>query len=528
MRILLVEPQYRKARAKQPGSPPPKPGAPRDDNTLWYPPLGLMKLSRFHKMRHHDVKFVSGCDPSLFEETGLFGPGKRWDRVYITTLFTYHFDKIVETINFYKEALGGTTSRVFVGGIMASLMPKAIFEATGVQPKCGVLTSPEQIGLSGSDNIDRLPPDYSPDLLDPTKYAINDTYHGYATRGCKNKCPWCGVPMLEPEYVPYIDIKPMIYALREEHGDKATLKLMDNNVLNSDQLEQIVDDLLELGYGRGKLTEKTKKQRVVDFNQGLDATHITDRTMRLLAKLHIKPMRIAFDRLAEKKDYVRALRLAKEHGVTEFSNYMLYNFKDTPHDLYERLIVNIELNEEWVRAIPGRMAGKIYSYPMRYAPIQEEKGDRANRKRDAVRNVKTESHDWLKEPVWTRRFIRNIEIMKGAAHGAISPTPTLARRTLGETFEEFVANLYMPEELLRNRNQHEKKVYPHEPRRKPGSGKVEEFRAFVQGLLAKQDGRFRTFHEAATSNSSHTIKEALKTIEDKEIHKWLKLYLRRR
>ena len=214
MRILLVEPQYRKTRAKQPGSPPPKPGAPRDDSTLWYPPLGLMKLSRFHKMRHHDVKFVSGCDPSLFEETGLFGPGKRWDRVYITTLFTYHFDKIVETINFYKEALGGTTSRVFVGGIMASLMPKAIFEATGVQPKCGVLRSPEQIGLSGSDDIDRLPPDYSPDLLDPTKYAINDTYYGYATRGCKNRCPWCGVPMLEPEYVPYIDIKPMIYALR--------------------------------------------------------------------------------------------------------------------------------------------------------------------------------------------------------------------------------------------------------------------------------------------------------------------------
>ena len=222
--------------------------------------------------------------------------------------------------------------------------------------KQGTLTSPRQIDLSGSENIDLLPPDY--ELLDPAKYAINDTYYGYTTRGCTNRCPWCGVPTLEPQYVPYIDIEPAIRTLRGEHGDKAMLKLMDNNILASPQLERIVDSVADLGYGRGQITEKTKKRRVVDFNQGLDASQFTETVVHLLAKLNVKPMRVAFDRLAEKREDIRALELAHDEGVVEFSNYMLYNFHDTPRELYDRLIVNIDLNEKWIRNMPGMLLGK--------------------------------------------------------------------------------------------------------------------------------------------------------------------------
>jgi hypothetical protein len=378
----------------------------------------------------------------------------------------------------------------------------------------------------GDVDIDLLPPDY--DLLDSRLYGIRNTYYAYTTRGCINKCPWCGVHRLEPEFVPYIDIKPMIRSLREQYGDKASLCLMDNNVLASPQLNQIVDDLEELGYGRGQFTEtEPRKQRVIDFNQGLDATHVSEKNMRLLARLNIKPMRIAFDRVQEKNQYLRAIETAYKHGVRKFSNYMLYNFEDTPLDLYERLVVNIELNERFAAEGKDGIAGQIYSYPMRYAPIDDKTGEGDNRSRDAINGCTGQTHNWLIEPVWTKRFMRNIEIMKGAAHGAVSPTPTLARRTIGSTPQEFIANLYMPEELLRNRNDHEKRVYAHEPKRKPGSGKVEEFRRFVLGLLRRQDERFWAFHNAVTTNTAESIKRTLAVVDDREMEKWLRMYLRK-
>jgi hypothetical protein len=303
---------------------------------------------------------------------------------------------------------------------------------------------------------------------------------------------------------------------------------MDNNVLASPRLQHIVEDLLSLGYGRGQYTKThPQKQRVIDFNQGLDASFVNTQTMELLAKLNIRPMRIAFDRVAEREQYERAVGLAHSHGVQEFSNYMLYNFKDTPRDLYERLVANIELNERWVKGEPGRTSGKIYSYPMRYAPIHDGTGNGDNRLRERVMGEAGRKRRWLKDPVWTPRFVRSIEIMKGAAYGAISPTPTLARRTLGHSFEEFVANLYMPEELLRNRNRHEKKVHPGEPRRKAGSGKVEEFREFMIGLLRTQDERFWSFHDAVIQNLAKAIRECLGDTTDHELRKWLRLYLKK-
>ena len=317
-----------------------------DDESLWYPPIGLLKLATFHRNRGDEVRFVIGCDKTVFSEADLYSDAKLWDRIYITTLFTFDWKNIINTINFYKDAVGGSVHKIYVGGIMASLMPNDIYEETGIQPIKGVLDSPQKIGLDGNDNIDLLPLDYS--ILDNRIYAINDTYYAYTTRGCKNKCKWCGVSDIEPDYFDYIDIKPMIQQMRARYGDKSRLKLMDNNVLISKRLKDIVNDLVELGYGRGKTTETTPpRTRVIDFNQGLEATGITNSKASLLEKLHIKPMRIAFDKLSYEKHYTKAIRTARQHGFKEFSNYMLYNENDTPRELYDRLIINIRLNSEW-------------------------------------------------------------------------------------------------------------------------------------------------------------------------------------
>ena len=50
-----------------------------------------------------------------------------------------------------------------------------------------------------------------------------------------------------------------------------------------------------------------------------------------------------------------------EAGITELSNYMLYNFHDGPQDLFERMRLNVALNEE--------LNVRIFSFPMRYQPV---------------------------------------------------------------------------------------------------------------------------------------------------------------
>jgi len=517
MRVLLVEPQYRRGRPER------VEGQKVDEESLWYPPLGLMKLSRYHKERGDQVLFAHGIDKSLPLSQDLFGPPI--DRIYVTTLFTFHFDAIVKTIKYYKELVSGTSARIFVGGIMASLMPDEIFEATGIFPIEGIIKSSKVLDpdLDGVD-IDSLAPDY--DLVDSHLYAVNNTYYGYTTRGCVNQCDWCGVRALEPKYVPYIDIKPMIKQMRAEYGDKPILKLMDNNVLASPRLGHIIEDLLSLGYGRGqRTTDAPRRGRVIDFNQGVDASFMSETNMALLAQLNVRPLRVAFDRIDEKAKYVEAVDLAAKHGFTDFSNYMLFNFDDSPFDLYERLLVNIRLNEKFAKGVKKRDGPQIYSYPMRYAPIYGGPGrPGVNKHRDFVMDGGDGRRDWLTSPRWTRRFIRSIEIMKGAAHGAISPTPSLALRTIGETPEEFLTNLYMPEVLLRERNKHEKRVYKYEPSRPPGTGAVEDFRLFMLGLLRKADDRFRLFHEAVSGNSVAMVRKGLEGCRDKEIRKWLALY----
>ena len=261
------------------------------------------------------MRLVNGFESNIVEPQSLFNTELIWDRIYITTVFTFNFRSTISIINKYKAALGGNLNRMFVGGIMASLMPEEIADATGIYPITGLLRSPDKLRLKekkyfeGITDIDSLTPDYSV-VSESNLYAIYDTYYSYSTRGCIQDCAWCGVKSIEPQYASYIDIKPVINDFRLQYGDKPKLKLMDNNILPSPHLDRIIADLVELGYGRDSTTENNR-QRLVDFNQGLDASFINENTMDLLSNINIKPMRIAFDRLSEKSTYIAALETAE-------------------------------------------------------------------------------------------------------------------------------------------------------------------------------------------------------------------------
>ena len=87
-----------------------------------YPPIGLMKISYFHKYIQHDyVRFAKGRLPEEYKD-------KKWDRVYVTTLFTFEWKKTKDALE-YAISVAKDPSQVYTGGILATLMPELIAES---------------------------------------------------------------------------------------------------------------------------------------------------------------------------------------------------------------------------------------------------------------------------------------------------------------------------------------------------------------------------------------------------------------
>src|SRR5262249_45928759 len=136
-----------------------------------------------------------------------------WDRIYVTTLFSFEFSRIAQTIDFALAAANRNADKVFVGGIAASLMPDAFLSEPkwrGVRFIRGLLDRAPAISLQLDEfseelyaddvigtAIEDLIPDYG--ILDQVsyKYPVYDAYFAYASRGCIRKCTFCGVPKLE-------------------------------------------------------------------------------------------------------------------------------------------------------------------------------------------------------------------------------------------------------------------------------------------------------------------------------------------
>ena len=164
-------------------------------------------------------------------------------------MFTFYWKTTIETIEFAK-LLVKKPKDLMVGGVLASIQPKEIEEATGIKPHIGILRAGD-LDKGDTQMIDELPLDYS--ILDEIeyKYPMTNAYYSYTTRGCIRHCAFCAVPILEPIYNSYIPLKERIERIRELYGEQQNMLLMDNNVLASEELPHIIQDIIDCGFERG-------------------------------------------------------------------------------------------------------------------------------------------------------------------------------------------------------------------------------------------------------------------------------------
>lgn len=511
MKILLVEPAYKNK----------------------YPPMSLMKISTYHKNKGDSVYFSKGLNDSEMI----------WDRVYITTLFTFHYDYVLKTINYYKKYVKSLDD-IFVGGILASLLTEDLKKDSGLNNiVVGRLFNSSLLGFKDNINIDSLSLDY--DILNECDYSYpsGDNFFTYTTRGCVNKCPFCAVPILEGQLSITNNINEQITIARNTYGDKRNLLLLDNNILalNSSELQKIVNNIIDLGFSKEpnfyKISEfqklynsyhralainndtifieqKIKKiyeyisnkkisksfknlleekknligtlyndefdmiinnidffvqlekrysykkpmQRYVDFNQGMDGRLLTEEKMKILSGLPIRPFRIAYDDIKYTDIYTNAITLAARYGVDEFSNYLLYNFNDTPMDLYNRLKININLSQS--------LSVHIYSFPMKYEPIE-------NKKRGYIGKN------------WNLYYLKSIKAILNVSKGVFSGDTNFFEKAFGSTEQEFFEILTMPKELITYRNYYEKLGVTNKWRNKFYSLNIEKKNTLV-GILSEE------------------------------------------
>lgn len=482
MKILLVEPDYKNK----------------------YPPIGLMKISTYHKRRGDHVVFFKG----------LINSHDIWDRVYISTLFTFHWDIVVKTIEYYKQKVRKLDD-IYVGGIMATLLNKELKETTGLKNIIvGIIDNSSILEFNDNINIDQLCLDY--EILSDIEYQYpaGDNFFGYTTRGCINKCNFCAVPKLEGELNVTNNIKSQITEIRNLYGDKRNLLLLDNNILGLeiDELKKIVDDLNEIGFvKKANYIKPLEIDLLVNsYNRHIIEGRSPIKVMNKLVKYfnNLYNMRISkqnrekLDSMIAKigevyedviecilDNYYEIREIEKKYSYKlPLQRYVDFNQGLDARELTEekmRIISklpirpfriafdNIELTETYIKAL--RLANKygvqefsnyiLYNYTDK--PEDLYKRIEINISLSEEFNKHIYSFPMKYEPVysktrgsyigkyWRKHYLNNVKAILNVSKGVFGGNRSFFVKAFGRNLEEYYEILSMPEDMVKYRNYYE-------------------------------------------------------------------------
>jgi len=331
MKILMVEPSYKTV----------------------HPPLGLMKLSAYYKSMGNDVDFYKGMKKRTEDP---------YDIICITSLFTWHYDIVIETIKHYQSHY--KDAQIQVGGILATLMPDQIYNDTGIRTFCGYKRELENI---------------TPDFNLTEKGTYKDEYsYVFTTRACPNKCKFCAVETLDGEFWVNPDWRNQI------DPTKSRIVIFDNNITATPY--EHFEDVMSYIYEH-KLS--------VRFENGVDIRFTEPKHAKWLAKINIEyeGMRVAFDTTATDGLFQRKIKMLLAHGVkaSNIATYTLCNFKDTVEEAHYRCRQSVVLG---LRPIP------LFYIPLDHTSPRQIVRMNANWTNNLITNFK---HYYTRGGIWRKR-----------------------------------------------------------------------------------------------------------------------------
>ncbi len=442
---------------------------------------------------------------------------KYWNRIYITTLFTFHWDITINTIEFAKQ-LVENPNHIWIGGVMASVIPNEIKKETGLKNIHVGLLNKAGIFDKNDIIIDNLPLDYSILHEIDYKYPENNAYYAYTTRGCVRKCKFCAVPIIEPKFNPYISLTEKIEGVNAMYGEKRNLLLLDNNVLASKCFPDIISEIRSNGfdtkqkYREPNLLEIAIKNLKSETNEKAYINQIVNIYCDLLPKVNKKIQQEMYNILSENN-------LLKPQTATK--NGILSTYK-TLSPIYEKFR-NKAPKQRYVdfnqgidaRLLTDKKAKLLSQIPIRPLRIAFDSMEYKSYYLNAILNAKKygikhfsnyllynfedhpedlylrlklnvelcETHkldiysfpmkyhpifgdyklnrDYV-GPHWNRKFIRAIQVILNATKGKIGKGKSFFFKAFGNDEEEFFKLLYMPETYILYRFFFEKEGFTEE------------------------------------------------------------------
>lgn len=321
-----------------------------------FPPLGLMKLSAYHKSMGDEVVFYKG---------NMKPNGIHYEIIYITSLFTWFADCTIDCIKHYQKHF--KKSQIQVGGIFATLMPEMIYEKTGIRTFCGY-----------KRELENILPDYS--LMKKGTYK-DDYSYVFTTRACPNKCKFCAVETLDGQFWVNPEWKKQV------DPSKKRIVVFDNNITGSpyEHFEDVMSYICEHNLS-------------VKFENGVDIRFTTPKHAKWLAKIDIEyeGMKIAFDTPATDGLFQRKVKMLQANGVkgSDMATYTLCNFNDTVEEAHYRCRQSVTLG---LRPIP------LFYIPLDHTNPRQAVRMNANWTNDIIANFKhfyTRGGMWRKKCFW--------------------------------------------------------------------------------------------------------------------------------
>lgn len=319
MKILLVRPSYPDAR-----------------NSVYRIPVGLLKLSSYYKSKGDTVKYAEGYD---FSED--FIP----DIIHITGSFTYWSQYTIDSINYYKKKY--PSAKVITGGIYPSITPGHV--------KANSLVDEVIVGVISE--VEKHCPDYS--LLGTEVPEINETQIIWTSRGCKFRCDWCFVHVIEPNiYFKSIEeIEKELYA----NIKRKNVILYDNSMLQYPDIKRLLW-LFEFFHNRYGYRYSAC--------QGIDCRLLKKHEdngipiAKMMKQAGFYDLRFSWDTDSQKEPAKYALEKFVEAGYkkSDIQMFVIINSNDTPDKIEKRYwdIYNLGCQIHSDRYRPGNVFSDDY------------------------------------------------------------------------------------------------------------------------------------------------------------------------